>query len=67
MPKTKVKTIGDLRKLIKGLPADTKLVALWPRGQMTERYDPDVELSHMTVDTKRKFLAVVVKLIPYET
>jgi hypothetical protein len=38
---------------------------------MTHRYDPDVELSDMRVDvfsdTNRKYVAVVVKLIPYET
>ena len=71
MPKTKVKTVGDLRKLIKGLPATTKILVCWPRGQMGHRYDPDVELSNVKVgdfaDTKRKYLAVVVKLVPYET
>jgi hypothetical protein len=67
MLKTKVRTVGDLRKLLKGLPADTKLVACWPRGQLTERYDPDVELSDVFSDTRRKFLCVVVRLVPYET
>lgn len=69
--KTKVKTVGDLRKLIKGLPGTAKILTFWPRGQMTHRYDPDVELSNMTVehftDTKRKYLAVVVRLVPSET
>jgi hypothetical protein len=71
MPKTKAKTVGDLRELIKGLPGTAKLVACWPRGRMAHRYDPEVELSDVRVaefsDTKRKYLAVVVKLVPYET
>jgi len=67
MPMPKVRTVGALRKLIKGLPADTKLVASWPRGQLTERYDPDVELADVFSDTRRKCLALVVRLVPYET
>ena len=64
MPKSKVRTVGDLRRLLRGLPADTRLVACWPRGRMSHRYDPEVELADVRVahssDTRRKFVALLV-------
>jgi hypothetical protein len=65
MAKPKVKTVGELRKLIRGLPADTPIWPDWPRGHLPHKYDPGIELLGMRLKTTRRgqtYLAAIVKL-----